>query len=181
MIVWIDGTYGIGKSTIASEIIARNELTDTVLKDSDQSWRDMISQNPWKICGKYPQQRHEHFIHWFRREIEDASHRHETVIVTMALTAEECKAGLYEYLLKRENSILHIILTADKKEILERIEKDEKRGDKALARNHLFDNMAFLEKNFEDAVWVNTDGKSVEGIVDEVIEIIRTHTIMETE
>ena len=180
MIVWIDGTYGIGKSTIASEVIARDELTDVVLKDSDQSWSDMVNYDPWKALGKCIQQQNENFIHWFRREIEDASYRHETVIVTMALTAEECKTGLYEYLLNRGNSILHIILTADKKEILERIEKDEKRGDKTLARNHLSDNMAFLEKNFEDAVWVNTDGKSVEGIVDEVIEIIRTHTIMET-
>ena len=174
VIVWIDGTYGIGKSTIASEIIARNELTDTVLKDSDQSWRDMISQNPWKICGKYPQQRHEHFIHWFREEIEVAAHQHETVIVSMALTAEECKTGLYEYLRKRGNHILHIILTASTETILERIENDESR-DKDFARRHLSSNVRFLEQNYSDAIWVNTEDGDIEASVEEVVGIIRNH------
>ena len=59
--------------------------------------------------------------------------------------------------------IVHIILTADKETIKERIKKD-------IALEWMVDNIEFLDNNYSDAIWIKTDNRHIDDIVDKIIE-----------
>ena len=175
MIVWIDGTYCSGKSSIAESIAEKRFFDKTVYLDSDKDYRAMIQTNPYLAFGGTTPQNNQHFIERFRAAIEDAeTDSTGIVIVSMALTQPECKKGLLDYLIEKGYRILHIVLTASTETILERIENDEAR-DKDFARRHLSRNVRFLEQNYSDAIWVSTEDSDIETSAEEVVGIIRDH------
>lgn len=68
---------------------------------------------------------------------------------------------------KEGKDIVHIILTADKETIKERIKKD-------IALEWMVDNIEFLDSNYPDAIRINTNKCDIDYIVDEIIEIIES-------
>ena len=175
MIVWIDGTYCSGKSSIAEVIVEKGFFDKAVYLDSDRAYLDMIHTDSHLAFGGTTPQNNQNFIHRFRAAIEDAATDPSgTVIVSMALTQPECKKGLLDYLIEKGYRILHIVLTASTETILERIENDEAR-DKDFARRHLPRNVRFLEQNYSDAIWVSTEDSDIETSAEEVVGIIRDH------
>ena len=70
---------------------------------------------------------------------------------------------------KEGKDIVHIILTADKETIKERIKKDTNRM-KDIALEWMVDNIEFLDNNYSDAIWIKTDNRHIDDIVDKIIE-----------
>ena len=90
----------------------------------------------------------------------------------MALTEMKCKEGIWDYLVNIKKNILHIILYADKEVIKLRIQSDKNRKYKETALYYLNDSMLFLEKNFNDALWINTNNKNEQDIANEIVQVI---------
>lgn len=90
----------------------------------------------------------------------------------MALTQPECKEKLFEYLINVGTDIVHIILTADEEIIKVRIDGDEHR-DKEYALEYLKPYVGFLDKNYKDAIRINTKNKDIGDIADEIIQNIQ--------
>lgn len=71
--------------------------------------------------------------------------------------------------------MIHIILTAEENNIIERIKKDENKSrDKDNALEWLKPNIDFLEKNYPNDIWIKTDNRDIDSIVDEIIKIIES-------
>lgn len=178
MIIWIDGALGIGKTTVAQKV--KEGLLDNEIEflDSDFYFLKMLEEmkNSAKkenrfpaIRGKYPQI-NEDFIVYFRNLIKE--NKSEKLIISMALTQEKCKEGIFDYLIRTKENLLHIILTAEEETIKSRIEHNALRKDKNLALETLSENITFLNENFKDAIWIDTDGKSACETADEIIKYI---------
>jgi len=168
MMVWIDGVYGVGKTSVAEKLKKVFPEHKTVIMDSDYYYQKMIINNPRSALGGILPQNNMNFIRMFRKEIEEQIKREsEMLIVTMSLTQRECKEGIFDYFADTGIEIVHIILTAHESVIRDRIEKDVNR-DKDFAVEYLEENMKFLEKNFADATWIDTNSKSAEDIVNEI-------------
>jgi len=89
----------------------------------------------------------------------------------MALTTKECQLGLYDYLIDSGYNILHFILTADKSTLKSRILSDTRR-DKSAALDYLEHNVTFLDENYENAIRIKTDNRTITDIANEIMEIV---------
>lgn len=162
MIIWIDGTHGVGKSTVTNGLKLR--LSDLRPKhlDSD-TYTYMLAYG-----GGVTLQNNIRFLKAFRELIDKiVTDGCNLLIVEMALTQKECKEYLFD-ILKQKHQIIHIILTASEKTITARINSDSKR-DKRLALGHLTKNIAFLNQNYPDAVFINTEGIPITDVCDDIL------------
>lgn len=175
MIIWINGTYGVGKTTVALEI--REKLLDKEIEilDSDFYYIEMIRENYDLAFGGVLPQTNENFIKRFKNLIEEKS-ENENVIVTMSLTHRECKEAIFDCLVNAGSNVLHTILIANEETIKSRIEHDVAR-DKEFALYYLHSNILFLNKNFIDATRINTEDRTASDIANEIVKLINSRLV----
>lgn len=173
MIVWLDGTYGVGKSSVASLLVEKLSVENIAVLHSDKFFIDVMRKKLEGSIGGMRPQNNLLFISEFREKIEQCSlDNYLIVIVDMALTADECKTGLYDYFLKKNIPNIHVILQADSNTIINRIEMNDGR-DKLFAKEWLDYNIKYLENNYKTATQINTDGKTVDEIAKEIVLLIQ--------
>ena len=174
MIIWIDGTYGIGKSTVAQEIKEKISDTEIEILDSDYYYQEMIKENGFLALGGTLPQNNQNFIKRFKKVlVEKIEHQDKKlIIIVMSVTQPECKEQIFDVLSAENSELLHIILTAKKETIEARIQLDENR-DKGFSLQWLEFNQNFLEKNFDNALRISTENKSSNDIADEIIQCIK--------
>ena len=179
MIIWVDGTYGVGKTTIATML--KEKMGDEVeLLLSDYYYNATIKKimaeaevnHRFPCIGGTLPQNNMRFLREFKQLIEEKS-AEKTLIIDMALTKTECKVNLYDSLEKEGKIIKHFILTADEKTIKSRIANDTDRM-KDLSLDWLKDNLSFLDKNFPTAIRIKTDYCNKDDIVEEMLKEIAT-------
>ena len=180
MIIWINGTYCVGKTDVSRRLKERLSAYDAELLELDNysdSIMGKVLKNPKENnisyadidgASSYDIQYHEEF----RAMIEEKANK--MLIVDTAITDKTCKNIVFDYLSEKYDDLLHIILMADEETIKVRIQNDDKRkhDDKVFALANLRNNLSFMEENFKDAIWIKTDDRDVESIVDEIIELI---------
>ena len=186
MIIWINGTYGVGKTDVSGRLKERLSSDDVELLELD-NYSDSIMG---KILKKPKESNNNsysdidgaslfdiQFYEEFRKMIEEKEHK--MLIIDTAITDKACKNIVFDYLSKKYGDLLHIILIADEDTIKLRIQNDNKRkrDSKLFALTNLKSNLSFMEKNFKDAVWIKTDDRDIESIVDEIIELVKFRKI----
>lgn len=181
MIIWVDGTYGVGKTAVAKKLKEKLGSKAELLESdfySNETLKKIIeeaeaSHTMPHIGGTSPQN-NIRFLREFKELIEEKSKdTSKRWIVDMALTRMECKENLFDCLQRDRTDMVHLILTADEETIKERIKKDENRM-KELALDYLEHNISFLKDNYPDAVRIKTDNRDIDDIVDEAIAIIKS-------
>ncbi|MCM1499355.1 MAG: AAA family ATPase [Clostridium sp.] len=180
MIIWIDGTYGVGKTTVAMRLKEKFLDDNIELLESDYYSNEVLkylveeaeANNSFlQIKGTLPQNNID-FIKAFREMIEEKFQKENVnFIVDMALTMKECKEELFDYLKNNGVNMVYIILTADEDTIRKRIRDDGNRM-KEIALEWLVQNIVFLDKNFPDAIRIKTDNRSVDDVVAEIMDVI---------
>lgn len=177
MILCLDGPYGVGKTTIANRIKEKFINNDLIILESDYYYQKWIQDN-WTqgdsllflLDGTMPQN-NQRFVSMFRDVIkETASNPNQLIISDMALTDDVSRKGIIDELCSEGYDVKHIILTADKDTILERIENDKNR-DQSFAHQWLPVQLSYLENI--DATKVETEGRSIDDIADLIISIIQ--------
>lgn len=112
------------------------------------------------------------FLNRFRKIIEEKiSDSSKIIIIDMAVTEMECKETLFNYINDKYNNIFHFILNATFDNIQNRIKLDSNR-DKEYALYYLKSNVNFLENNFKNAIWIDTNNKNSDEIADIIIQHI---------
>lgn len=171
MIIWIDGTYGVGKTKVAERLYEKLKDNKLELVNSDFYYIDIIPKIAIYGGGTTPQD-NELFLSKFKKIIEQKlKEEKKTVIIDMAITKEKCKKILFDDFKDKYNNIFHFILNASNDNLRKRINNDKKR-DKSFAQEHMKENICFLRNNFEDDIWIDTDNKSVDEVVEEIIRYI---------
>ena len=179
MIVWIDGTPGVGKTTVANklkcvlgekvELFESDYYFDKVLKEITI---DVKSTYNLRAFGGFYPQNNKRFIQKFRKLIEEKTKDSNKIfIIDMALTQITCKENLFDYFQDKDKKIFHIILTADIEIIKNRIKKDKNRINQT-DLSFLESNISFLDNNYQNAIRIKTDNRNIDDIVEEIINII---------
>lgn len=165
MIIWINGTYGIGKSSVAERL--KEMLKDkSEIIEADLYFEIFCKEKFIKVGGGCYPQNNKFFINDLRKIIEDKEKNNNIVIVPMTVAMEESKVGLIKYFSKK-SMLKHFILTADKSIIKDRINNDYGRV-KETGLNWMDNNIDFLNSNFEDAYFINTNNKTIEEIANKI-------------
>lgn len=173
MIIWLDGTYGIGKSTVAQKIKEKLSDVEIEILESDHYYQEMINENEYLPSGGTRPQNNQNFIKRFKKVLDEKIENQDKklIIIVMSVTHPVCKNQLFDVLSAENSELLHIILTAKKETIEARIQLDENR-DKDFSLQWLEPNLNFLEKNFDEALRISTENKSSSDTADEIIQYV---------
>lgn len=172
MIVWIDGTFGVGKTSVAEALKEKFPLQDVIHLDADRIYQD----GGWKYFGGgFFAQNNERFLSDFKSLIEESAKENRIMIVTMALTTDECRDNLFRQLQSTTSKLIHVILLASEQTVLFRIENDVPTRDKDYAKRNMKKNTEYLGKNYSEAIRLGTDGKSINEVADTILQMIKTY------
>ncbi len=180
MIVFIDGTYGVGKTSVVSEIKKKFANDDMVFIEADFWFRKMCDcrihqakkEATPNIGGMFPQTNIT-FIRSFQKRItEKVKDENTKILVDMALTSDVCKELILDHFTKIHRNVLHIILIAEEDTIRNRIIHDVNR-DKPQALYAIKRNLDFLKDNYGDAQQINTENKTIDDVAQEVIKYLK--------
>ena len=166
MIIWIDGPYGVGKSTVAKALTCALP-TDSIYLDSDEYYVKGLKQNQYFSGGAFPQN-NQRFLIDFKELVKENARIHSVCVVAMALTMDESINDLFIPLSKGENDIYHIVLYASLETITTRINTQRDRENKDYAKKQVLKSISFIKKNFFDCYWINTENGNVSDIVNQV-------------
>ena len=175
MIIWIDGTYGVGKTSVG--ICLQKIHPDLILMDSDEYFsrflKDKISRGDISVIfgGTLPQNKVD-FLNYFRDEIIKVMDK--TVIVTMTLSTKESEDLLVRKCAVAGTDFEHIILEASVDVIEKRISADDNR-DKSFSESYMHDNLRYLNSHYKSAFRINTDNRSSKEVAILIDEYLREH------
>ena len=175
MIVFINGTYGVGKTSVAEEM--QRHITDikTIIFDPDELYQNMAEEIFFDVInnrGGMAPQNNKMFLNRVKEKLLPYKDMNVLCIVPMALTTKETIEIVWESLNDNSKAIFHFILEADESIIEERINSDEGRKQKEKALGELQSNTIFLNNNFIEAIRINTNNKSVKEVANEIMNMI---------
>ena len=168
MIIFINGTYGVGKTQVANKI---NQLYGDKSKvlDPDQLWTDELKKNCTIIFGDgaYPQN-NKKFLQILKNRLDKEIKEYKGILIIPMTVAEDLS---YNTLISPyNNTIKHFILTARDEIVIERIHKDKLR-DQSFAICNMEINNKYI-KNIENATFIDTSDMSIEEVAKYIIERI---------
>lgn len=168
-IIWIDGTFGVGKTAAANEIVKR--MNNIHLIEFDELQKEYGQKNLCVFFGKrYPEAK-KYLIEALRDKILEMkqSETYDYIIVPIALINDYCNQrlvnafeGIEEY---------HFILTASNEIIIQRI-KNQPNRDVDLALTYMQTAISYLKNHYSDAVRIDTSDMSIAGVAEKIIETV---------
>ena len=171
MIIWIDGTFGIGKTAAANELL--NKLPESEVIDFDEFIKSVRIENQMEILfgRRYPEANKSYvnaLADCLNNKIRTNPSRN--IIVPIALITDYCRDNLVETINNKAETI-HFILFSSKEKMLERIEKQGGR-DLDLAITYYDEATSYLQTNYKDAIRINTEKMTIKEVVSCLEEFI---------
>ena len=165
MIVWIDGTFGAGKTAVANEL--RNRYPESDVIEFDEFVNSVQPENLMEIIAgrRFPEDK-PCYVNAFIVELERKLNQNDKgyYIIPIALITDYCRIGLVENF-KKKTETVHIILCQSKERLLERI-KNQSGRDVDHAITYYDEATLYLKENYSEAIRINTDDKSIEEVAD---------------
>ncbi|MFG3257086.1 AAA family ATPase [Streptomyces sp. NPDC048172] len=122
MIIWLNGTFGAGKTTTAGELTAR--VPDSRLFDAEK-----VGEMLWHVLG-VPERDFQDFPPWRGLVVETArqvlDHVGGTLVVTQTVLVESYWREIHGGLTRAGIPVHHFLLHTDQETLVERIETDTK-------------------------------------------------------
>lgn len=175
MIIWIDGTYGVGKSHLAQRLY--EHITNSIFLQSDyyyDVWKKELDNNgdPTKIfIGGFSAQTNIYFLDYFADIIIKNLKEDYVQIIDMCLLCDKSKDKLYKKVLSKTDQSIHLILTADKQTIEKRCKEQENR-EIGFALDGYVTNTKYI-MNYPDAEIIKTDNKSEKEVFEICMQLIQ--------
>lgn len=173
-ITWINGANGVGKSHVAAKLAELLENRNAEYVESDLYWMEFIRKDFLKALSGFNPYCNKFFLAILRNELEKKMQNlGKMPIVSMSLVDKLCEKELFDYFEEKDFSMIHIILEAKKETIIARIENDSvrKEEEQREQKNNVNWQMQYLEREYPNAVRINTEGKSFDEIVDEIMSL----------
>ena len=169
MIIWLNGPFGVGKSTLAN--LLQQEIPDSILYDPELLG-DFFQENlPKAVC---PEDFQDYPI-WRQTTVQIirdlATKTGQVIIVPMTVFKKEYCQEIIEQGLIEDMCVQHYILVAEKETILDRLNKRTQENNN-WALKHL-DNCL---QAFEDQIpgrKIDTGGLTVDEIAEIVLEDLK--------
>ena len=165
-IVLIDGTYGVGKTTVAQSIcdISNGEY---IFIDPDEYFNNNLGRfilYGWPTCNNMA----------ILGEIQKAAEeriQESNIVVPLTLNSSKYK-NIWIQSFEDFAKVYHFILMAKKEQILKRIGNDEKRN-KTLAIEMLDSNLKYYQGDIEGSIKIDTSNIDPQMVAKLIIELIQ--------
>lgn len=169
-IIWIDGANGVGKSHVAAELAESLLKKNAEYVESDLYWLNFIKMNVSKKHSGMNPYDSKWFLDELKNVLDEKIQLGKMPIVSMSLVDKLCETELFNYFEIRKIPMIHIILAASNKTIIQRIKGDCIRDQAAQSQQiaNVEWQLGYLNGTYANAIRVNTDNKSIKEIVDEI-------------
>ncbi|GAA2422803.1 NUDIX domain-containing protein [Streptomyces macrosporus] len=128
MIVWLNGAFGAGKTTVARELVEM--LPDSVLFDPERIGDELREILPRKRLDEVSD--YQDLPAWRRLVVETAAALHQevggTLVTPMTLLRQEYRDEIFGGLAARRISVRHVLLEVDETILRERVARREERS-----------------------------------------------------
>lgn len=161
MILWLNGTYGVGKTSVAYALTKLYSGNSKVI-DPDILWLNTIKKDNSIIFGDgaYPQNNIK-FLNTLNKVIkENIDNYTGLLIIPMSITED---LSYNKVIKNHKNNIIHIVLLADEDIVKKRITKDKNR-DQSFSIISLKENNNFLKNRTSDTIYVDTSNMSIKEV-----------------
>ncbi|MYY09347.1 AAA family ATPase [Streptomyces sp. SID4919] len=165
MIVWLNGTFGAGKTTTAKELTSR--IPDSRLFDAEK-----VGEMLWHVLG-VPDRDFQDFPPWRGLVVETARqvlvHTGGLLVVTQTVLVEQYWTEIHTGLTRAGVPVRHFLLHADQDTLVERIEtdtKEESTGARQWRLDHLAAYQASLPWLRREAEVIDTVGIAPHRVAD---------------
>jgi len=154
-LIIINGTMGVGKSTVSTAL--KNELENSVILDGDWCWM----MNPWNITEENKKMVEQNIIFLLNSFLNNSSFQY--VIFTWVLHREEILKSILEKINNNNFKLCFYSLMCDKNELIKRMKNDnrtETNIKNAIERISLYSS--------QKSIKVDTTNKNLAVIVEEI-------------
>ncbi|MFD4237289.1 AAA family ATPase [Streptomyces sp. NPDC058542] len=173
MIIWLNGTFGAGKTTTAKEVTSL--LPESRLFDTEK-----VGEMLWHVLG-VPEKDFQDFPPWRGLVVETArqvlDHVGGTLVVTQTVLVESYWQEIHDGLTRAGIPVHHVLLHTDRDTLVERIETDSK-PESAGARQWRLDHLSDYERALpwlrREARVVDTTGVVPAEVAETVLRGVRT-------
>ncbi|KQX33350.1 ATP-binding protein [Streptomyces sp. Root63] len=154
MIIWLNGTFGAGKTTTAKEVTAL--LPDSRLFDTEK-----VGEMLWHVLG-VPDRDFQDFPPWRGLVVETArqvlDHVGGTLVVTQTVLVESYWQEIHDGLTRAGIPVHHVLLHTNRDTLVERIETDGK-PESAGARQWRLDHLTDYERALP---WLRREAREID-------------------
>ncbi|MFH8691825.1 AAA family ATPase [Streptomyces anulatus] len=154
MIIWLNGTFGAGKTTTAKEVTEL--LPDSRLFDTEK-----VGEMLWHVLG-VPDRDFQDFPPWRGLVVETArqvlDHVGGTLVVTQTVLVESYWREIHDGLTRAGIPVHHVLLHTDRDTLVERIEADGK-PESAGARQWRLDHLTDYERALP---WLRREAREID-------------------
>jgi len=155
ILIVINGTMGVGKSTVAEAL--KNELENSVMLDGDWCWM----MNPWRISEENKKMVEKNIVYILNGFLNNPSF--EYIIFTWVLHRENILTKLLSRI-EQNFRLLFFTLTCEENELIKRMKNDNRDEDNiknALGRIDLYkiQNSIKIDTTLKDVIKVVTEIK----------------------
>lgn len=168
-IIWIDGTFGSGKTAVASVIVKK--LSDAYLLEFDALQMKYKPNSFLDFFGeRYPEAKRyliDALVNEMLEIIQEGSY--DYLIIPIALINDYCNEKLINGFADIEN--YHFILTATNEILYQRINDQENR-DVDLAVTYMPNAIRYLNSHYSDAFRIDTSNMNIEDVTEKIVKII---------
>ena len=168
-IIWIDGTFGIGKSAVAAAIVKKIPQAHLLEFDALQEKYKPTSVSDY-FGKRYPEAK-KYLVDALVDEITEIIQEGscDCLVIPVALINDYCNQKLIDGFANIESH--HFILT-DKKEILHQRINNQENRDIDLAVTYMPEATQYLSNHYYDASRIDTSNMSIDSVAKEIIESI---------
>ncbi|MCI9434146.1 MAG: AAA family ATPase [Bacilli bacterium] len=165
MIIWINGSFGVGKTTIAETL--KTKIASSIMYDPEKIGEFLFNIMPEK---KDDFQDYELWRILNFEILKNLSKSYHTIIVPMTITNKTYYDEIIGNLRNNNIVVKDFILTATKNKIIERLDKRENSTEWAYEQvDRCID---VFDKNFE-GYKINTNNDTVEDISLKILDILK--------
>lgn len=168
-IIWIDGTFGCGKTAVANSVAKR--LPNTYLIEFDELQYEYEPNSIIDLLGKrYPEAKR-YLVDALVNEVQIMFQKenYDFIVVPIAMINDYCNEKLANGFKDIES--VHFILTASEEVLYQRIIGQENR-DRDLALTYMSDAINYLENHYSEAIRIDTSDMDIDGVAEKVVEIL---------
>ena len=161
MIIWINGSFGVGKTTIANKL--REKISESIIYDPEEIGTFLFNTQQEK---KDDFQDYELWRKLNYEKLKDLNTRFDTIIVPMTITNTQYYDEIAGKLERDGIAIKQFVLIASKETLIKRL--DARGNSTEWAYNQIDRCVKFFNENQGEKI--NTDNMSIDEVIYKIIE-----------
>ena len=174
MLIIINGSYGVGKTTVSKKLLKVINNNQWVLLKSDCCWNEMVNKKPELALGGTVTSSNSNFLKYYRCKIENSLYE-KNVIIDLTINNDLAKKMIVDYFITNGIDVIVFIIKSSYEIVLERTKNDDREDEWLLKQYN--DNERIINELFKDSVLIDTSNLTIDETTNIIFDIIGKKTM----